>query len=297
MAKVTVLGLGTMGSTLAQAFLGAGHEVTVWNRAEDLVLERVNKLVSAGARLAETAVDAVAASPLGVICVLDYPATLVTLQEPGVAGALNGRSLVCLCSGDPQGARDVAAWTAMQGGSYLDGGIIGYPRHIGQTSTVFIYSGNRAVFDAHVDTLRSLAGDARYLDADPGAAKTLYLAIWPYYYSALTGFFESAALAQSVGMPIEEFETLAPSITGLALEHIQEAAGRIARHDYAGDQASVDVHWEGFQPIVEAFHAAGLVARMTDAFVAHLEAVRAAGDGQKDIAGVYMAIARDGERA
>ena len=197
---------------------------------------------------------------------------------------------MCLCSGEPQGARDVAEWTGRQGGAYLDGGIVGYPRHVGKESTVFIYAGDRGVFDMHLGTLRSLAGDARYLGPDPGAAKTLYLTIWPYYYTALTGFLESAALARSLGMPIEEFQTLVPSITELALEHIQEAAGRIARHDYAGDQASVDVHWEGFQPIHEAFAAASLTAKMTDAFIEYCSEARAAGNGAKDIASIYIRI-------
>jgi 3-hydroxyisobutyrate dehydrogenase-like beta-hydroxyacid dehydrogenase len=279
-----------MGSTLAQAFVAGGHDVTAWNRSEDLAAERLNRLNASGVRVTAVAAEAVAASPLIVACVLDYNATFSALDQAGVADAVAGRSLLCLCSGEPQGARDVSEWVGERGGSYLDGGIVGYPRHVGGARTVFIYSGDRKVFDAHLATLEALAGDARYLGADPGAAKSVYLALWPYYYSSLAGFLESAALAQSVGMPVAEFQTLAPHLAALALEHVQEAAGRVERGDYSGDQASVDVHWKGFLPIVDAFAEADLSARMTDAFVAYLDAARAAGDGSSDVASIFKQI-------
>ena len=34
MAKVTVLGIGAMGSRMAISLLNAGHQVTVWNRSQ-----------------------------------------------------------------------------------------------------------------------------------------------------------------------------------------------------------------------------------------------------------------------
>ena len=34
MAKITVLGMGAMGSRMAISLLKAGHEVTVWNRRQ-----------------------------------------------------------------------------------------------------------------------------------------------------------------------------------------------------------------------------------------------------------------------
>jgi 3-hydroxyisobutyrate dehydrogenase len=48
MTKVTVLGLGAMGSRMAANLLKAGHAVTVWNRSP----EAAKTLVTAGAKLA-----------------------------------------------------------------------------------------------------------------------------------------------------------------------------------------------------------------------------------------------------
>jgi 3-hydroxyisobutyrate dehydrogenase len=50
MSKVTVLGMGAMGSRMALSLLKAEHEVTVWNRN----LDKTESLVKAGAKAADT---------------------------------------------------------------------------------------------------------------------------------------------------------------------------------------------------------------------------------------------------
>jgi 3-hydroxyisobutyrate dehydrogenase-like beta-hydroxyacid dehydrogenase len=63
-AGVTVIGLGLMGQALAGAFLAHGHPTTVWNRSA----AKAEELVAHGAPLAASVRDAVAASPLVIIC-------------------------------------------------------------------------------------------------------------------------------------------------------------------------------------------------------------------------------------
>lgn len=57
---MTVIGLGAMGSALAETFLATGHRTTVWNRSAD----KADDLVAKGAVRAATVTDAAAASPL-----------------------------------------------------------------------------------------------------------------------------------------------------------------------------------------------------------------------------------------
>jgi len=52
--KIGFLGLGKMGTPIARRLLAAGHEVTVWNRTR----ERTESLVTEGARVASTSVEA-----------------------------------------------------------------------------------------------------------------------------------------------------------------------------------------------------------------------------------------------
>jgi 3-hydroxyacyl-CoA dehydrogenase len=55
--KVTVIGLGSMGTAVAEAFIGAGHPTTVWNRTP----YKAAPLTAKGAIHAEAIEDAVAA--------------------------------------------------------------------------------------------------------------------------------------------------------------------------------------------------------------------------------------------
>src|SRR4051812_20584378 len=103
MTPVTVLGLGPMGRALASAF-AAHHPTTVWNRTP-------GKGDNLDVTVAETAAGAIAASPLVVVCVLDYRAVRSILD----ADALKGRTLVNLTGGSPQQAREMAGWAAGHG--------------------------------------------------------------------------------------------------------------------------------------------------------------------------------------
>lgn len=58
MARVTVIGLGNMGSAVASALLADGHDVTGWNRTP----RRAAPLQAEGAVVARSAAEAIATS-------------------------------------------------------------------------------------------------------------------------------------------------------------------------------------------------------------------------------------------
>lgn len=92
---VTLLGLGAMGTALADAWLTAGHPLTVWNRNP----RRAEPFAARGATVAATAGEAVAAGRLVVLCLLDDDSVDEALAEAD----LTGRDLVNLTTGTPSG--------------------------------------------------------------------------------------------------------------------------------------------------------------------------------------------------
>ena len=124
-----------MGRALAAAFLRAGHPTTVWNRSAG----KADELVARGAVLAATAAEAVAASPLTLVCVLDYDAVHAVIG-PAV-GALRGRTLVNLASDSPSRARAAALWAAGHGIDYLDGAVMVPVAVVGGPAALVLYSG------------------------------------------------------------------------------------------------------------------------------------------------------------
>ncbi|WP_052423270.1 NAD(P)-dependent oxidoreductase [Nonomuraea candida] len=199
---VTVMGLGPMGSVLAETFLGKGQSVTVWNRTAG----KADALVAKGAHRAATVAEAVAASPVTIACLNDYATLHQVLDSAG--GALQGRTLVNLTSGTPAEARAATDWASEHALGYLDGAIMVPPPLVGQPGSVFLYAGPREAFDRHRATLE-LLGDPRHLGADPGLAVLFNTAMLEMMYTTLNGFLHGAALVGSAGVPAAEFAELA----------------------------------------------------------------------------------------
>jgi 3-hydroxyisobutyrate dehydrogenase-like beta-hydroxyacid dehydrogenase len=68
MPSVSVIGLGAMGSGIAQTLLEAGCTVSVWNRSR----EKVDALVSNGAIACTGPADALDANRHVIVCLSDY---------------------------------------------------------------------------------------------------------------------------------------------------------------------------------------------------------------------------------
>lgn len=190
---VTVLGLGDMGTALARALVGAGHRTTVWNRTA----AKAEALAAEGARTAATAGAAVAASPLVVVCLLDYDSVRQVLAPLG--DALSGRAVVNLTNGTPRQARELAAWAAGHGAQYLDGGIMAVPPMIGTPAAFLLYSGSPDAFTAH-RTVLDLFGESHHLGEDPGRAPLYDLALLSAMYGMFSGVLHGYALIRSDGV-------------------------------------------------------------------------------------------------
>jgi 3-hydroxyisobutyrate dehydrogenase-like beta-hydroxyacid dehydrogenase len=106
MSDVTVIGLGAMGSALAQALVNADYDVTVWNRSP----EKIAPLVAVGAEGASSVFAAIYASRVAIICVKDYHTSKLLLDHPDVTPLLKGRTLVQLTTGTPNEADDSELW-------------------------------------------------------------------------------------------------------------------------------------------------------------------------------------------
>ena len=284
MAHVSVLGLGAMGSTLARVLLERGHDVTVWNRSDS---GRAAALASAGAARAATPAEAAGAAPLVLMCVTDYPAADEVLAAPGVLDALSGRDFVQLSNGSEDQVRAQLARVTAAGGRMLAGGILGYPRHIGRPETMIMYAGDAEAFEEHAATLADLAVAQRYYGEDPGPPTAVYVAAFGFYFAALAGFLEAAALAESRGVPPGEFAAAMPGMSALLLDHIGDAARRIEAGDFAGDQATVDVHLVGSARRQRTLDDAGLGSLMTGAFVDYCRLAAESGDGGEDVAALF----------
>lgn len=227
---VTVLGLGPMGRALAGAFLDAGIRTTVWNRTPG----RDDALVTRGAERATTAEEAVAASPLTVVCVVDYDASDAVLRRGPVAAALAGRTLVNVTADTPNRARDTADWAAAHGIHYLDGAIMTPAPSIGTPDAVFIFSGPSDLYAAAQPVLRALGGTHTHLGEQIGRAAAYDLALLDIFWTAMAGYAHAVALARAEGITARELAPFAQGIGAILPPLFAEFAEDADTGTYSG---------------------------------------------------------------
>jgi hypothetical protein len=175
MSEMTVLGMGAMGRALATSLVAAGRSVTVWNRTRRTV---------PGASVASSAREAVVASPVVAVCVVDYAAMWSFLPD------VTDRTVVNLTNGTPAQAREAAG---RLGPSYVDAGVMAVPRMIGHPGALVLYSGSAPAFEKARPLLETW-GEARFLGEDPGRAALYDLALLSAMYGMFGGVYHALAL-------------------------------------------------------------------------------------------------------
>ena len=261
-SEISIIGLGRMGSALAQCFIRNDKAVTVFNRDP-----KKADVFSEVAQISSSAAEACLQSSLVVMCVSDYHSANSILADKDVAAALNGRTLVQMSSGTPQDARNSETWADEQGIRYLDGAIITYPAGVGSEGAIVFYAGDEKHYERHRDHLDCLGGKARYVGRAVGAAAAIDCALLEFMYASVAGMVHGAALCEAENYPTDDyFKALAdiyPLISGSGMA----AESMIRARDYAGDQCSIEVHLAAIRNIQRASQDAAIATEIPDALV------------------------------
>ncbi len=156
-------------------------------------------LAARGALVAASAEEAVAASPLTVICLVNYDATDSVLRRPAVTDALKGRTVANLSADVPERSRDTGRWAAEHGVGYLDGAIMTPAPTIGSPGGVFLYAGPEPLYGEHRPVLDALGGSHTHLGEDIGRAAAYDVALLDLFWTSMTGYVHALALARAEG--------------------------------------------------------------------------------------------------
>ncbi|MEU6153511.1 NAD(P)-binding domain-containing protein [Actinosynnema sp. NPDC047251] len=282
---MSVIGLGLMGAALAGAYLKAGHQTTVWNRSAG----KADALVAQGATNAADIAEAVAASDVLVVCVVDY-AAFHAILEP-VKDALQGKVIVNLTSGLPDDARGAAEWASGTGAEYLDGYIMSVPPGVGLPQTLLFYGGDADVFAKHEATLKVLGGNSIHLGADAGVAALYDLGLLAILWSSLAGALHAYALVASEKIPAAALAPFAEQwITHVVLPSVKGAAAAVDSGQYATSVSTTALNAVGLGKMVEASKAAGIRPDLMLPIKAYLEQRVADGHGEEALAGMFEVI-------
>ncbi|MBT2493066.1 NAD(P)-dependent oxidoreductase [Streptomyces sp. ISL-96] len=241
---VSVLGLGMMGSALAAALLKAGHPVTVWNRSA----AKTGPLAAQGATPAETVTEAVAASPLVIVCFTTNDNVTETL----------------------------ATWAKSRNAAYIDGGIMAVPQMIATPAAYILYSGDEQAYEAHRPTLSALGG-TQWAGTDPGRAALYDLALLTGMYGMFTGVIQAYALIRTEDISATRFSELLVPWVGAMLDSAPALAKAVDSGQHLTDVSSLAVNQAAFPNLLNTFADQGISGELFEPFQHLLDHAIAAG--------------------
>lgn len=122
MANVAILGTGLMGAPMAENMLKNGHGVAAWNRTR----AKADPLAAKGARVSDTAAEAVAGADIVITMLTNGGLTIAMIEDDAVQGALAPDAIwIDMSSTKPQEARTQSALLQTLGCHHLDAPVSG----------------------------------------------------------------------------------------------------------------------------------------------------------------------------
>ena len=288
--EVCVIGLGKMGSALAEALLKTGHTVTVWNRTP----ARCDALRAMGAAVAGSAVEAARAADVALVCVTNDAATREIVFTDGVVQALRGKLLIQLSTSTAEQSREICTWAGARDIRYLEGSIIALPADVTSGSAIIIYAGPRDAYDRHIDILSALGGDPKYVSDEIGAAVTFDRAIFAFGYGTMQSFIQGAAIAAAKGFPIEVYTDTAAKRMETYRSRIKWYGDMIAKRNYGNAQASMQTHAAAFAEALAVCREAGVDDTLPAALMHNFHRALATGHGEQEMSALFEVLLKGG---
>ncbi|HEY1199580.1 MAG TPA: NAD(P)-binding domain-containing protein [Niastella sp.] len=284
--SVTVIGLGAMGSALANALLAKQFKVTVWNRNKT----KAASLASKGAVVAESITDAIKASPLLLVCVSDYKATIKIFAEAGVKELLAARTIVQLSTGTPKEARELDAWAKQNGANCLNGDILAWPRQIGTNEATITISGNNEIFSQHVTELNGLAGNINFVGEEPGTSAVLFSAVMAYLAGNWIGFCHGALICENEGFRPDAFGELIHNISPILATESKHMGQVIQNNKFTDPESTINTTGLDLHLLVQQAEEAGISKELPQFAANIFQRAIDAGFGQEEHAAIIKVM-------
>ncbi len=161
--KIGMVGLGHMGSALAESVLAKDFPVNVWNRTQS----KTEHLKALGSTVSSSVEEAAQQSDILVVCLLDHTAIKNSLMSPEVGAALRGKSLVQVTTTTKDEVDELIEWTDNYDIQLLKGGIMVYPDDIRACNGAILYGGSKNLFDQLHPLLMAMGGKPTHVCETP----------------------------------------------------------------------------------------------------------------------------------
>lgn len=288
MAKLAFVGLGLMGTPMATRLLGAGHDLTVWNRT----VEKTRPLTERGASVAATPAQAAAGADAVITMVTNADALeQVVLGDDGVAAALApGQLLIDMSTVGPVAVRTVAAHLP-DGVTMVDAPVRGSVPEA-TNGRLLIYVGAEATDFQRVETILATLGTVHHVGG-LGAGAATKVVVNSVLGAAVVAFGEALALGDTLGLDRSVLlDVLAESPIGST---VQAKRADVESGHYPPN-FKLSLALKDLRLVMEIAAQAGRHLEVAAACRDWLERAAEAGAGDLDFSAVIPTITADGQQ-
>ncbi|MDD2542088.1 MAG: NAD(P)-dependent oxidoreductase, partial [Desulfuromonadaceae bacterium] len=202
MMRIGFVGLGIMGSAMAENLIKTGFHVTVWNRSA----EKCTLLVEKGARVAGSP-RAVAECSDVVIAMMANPRAVESVRDGAegiIAGLKPGSGYLDMSTVDAETSIESARLAHDKGALFLEAPVAGSRKPAEDATLTIMAAGNRALYDMSLPALEKMGKKILFL-GDVGNAARMKLANNLVMSGVLTALCEGIALAAGSGLDTAQF--------------------------------------------------------------------------------------------
>ena len=277
MTKISVLGLGSMGSALAHCLVRNGHDVCVWNRSP----EKAEALAQAGAKVCATANDAVAASDFVLACIKSHRDTDALVG--GLDTPLTGKTFCDMSTGDTADAERLASKLTERGADCMLGMINAYPSGIGGADTTILTVGNAESWDRYGDIVRQLGGKSAYVGETPSALAALFAGLFTVRQGFMFGMIYGALVCRKAGIPMQVYSDQIPASIKLVNDYYDLFSRTVPQDAFDEPEASLKVYALAQEDALKTFMSLDAPAEFIQIMYDKTKAAWDAGHGEQQL--------------
>lgn len=277
MHRVTVIGLGGMGSALTSALLEAGYPVTVWNRTA----AKAAPLVDAGASQADSVSDAIAASPTIITCINTHTDTAAMLA--GHAAEIAGKHFIELTTGSAAEATAFQQLVHDNNADCVVGAICSYPSGVGKAGTCILVAGSEAVWQQNEAIIRAMGPAADFIGENVASLAALFAALFLPRQGFMFGLIYGALIAERAGISAEAYFKQVPTTQKVVGDYVKVATETICSGDFSNRGASLTVYEAAIRDMMVTFEQLKVPADLPKLMHRLVEQGIAAGQGDEEL--------------
>ena len=195
--RIGFIGMGHMGSHMAQRLLQAGYQLAIYDRTP----ERAQEVAQQRATVARTPRELAAQCEVLMACVTDDEAQQSVMfgQDGALAGVHGGSMIIDLSTVSPDASRRLYQAAKQQGVSMIDAAVSGSVPQVEQGSLVIFVGGEQETYQQCKSILDVLGKSSFYMGAS-GMGTTMKLVVNTLLGLGMQALAEAIVLGEKAGI-------------------------------------------------------------------------------------------------